>query len=257
MENLPAPGRRVWQRLLSEALGTFGIVFAGCGAVITNSHTAGGVSLLGIAITFGCVVAAMVYALGPVSAAHFNPAVTLAFAAARRFPVRFVPAYILFQCLGALAASLLHHLLYSGPDLARAAYGATIPTAPAAAAFGFEFVLTFILMLVIMAVATDKRVPPAVPGLAIGITVAVDALFGGPMTGASMNPARSLAPALFAGGRALHDLPLYLVAPATGAVAAALCYELLRDGPTHAQSAPADLDRAMALEPGLTHHESR
>src|SRR5205814_6567282 len=115
----------------------------------------------------------------------------------------------------------------------------------------FEVALTFLLMLVIMAVATDRRVPGAVPGLAIGLTVALCAAFGGPATGASMNPARSLAPALLAGGAALASLPIYLLAPPAGAVLAALCFEVLRDGQLHAQSAPADLEEALDREPGL------
>jgi glycerol uptake facilitator-like aquaporin len=178
--------------------------------------------------------------------------VTIGFAVARRFPWRHVPAYIGAQIGGALLASFLHRVLY-GPELAaRAHYGATTPTVPIGAAIGFEVVLTFFLMLVIMAVATDRRVPGAVPGLAIGFTVALCAAFAGPVTGASMNPARSLAPALFAGGEAMRVLPLYLLAPPVGAMLAALCYELLRDGSLHAQSAPADLEEAMRQEPGLS-----
>lgn len=249
----PKPaGRRAWQRYVAEFLGTFALVFAGCGAVITNTMTGGAVTHVGVALTFGFVVSAMIYALGPICAAHFNPAVTLGFAAARRFPWRYVPAYLVAQCAGAGAASLLHRLLYGAPLAARAGYGATTPSVGLASAAGFEVVLTFILMLVIMAVATDKRIPGTVPGLAIGLTVALCALFGGPATGASMNPARSLGPALFAGGDAAASLPLYLAAPPVGAVLAALCYETLRDGPEHAQPAPADLDTAMSQEPGLT-----
>jgi MIP family channel proteins len=244
-EALSAAGRRPWQRYLSEFLGTFALVFAGCGAVISDTMTGGAVSHLGIALTFGSVITVMVYALGPISAAHFNPAVTLGFASARRFPWRHVPAYVGAQFGGALLASVFHLFLY-GPRLAgRAHYGATAPAVSLAAAFGFEVVLTFFLMFVIMAVATDRRVPGAVPGLAIGLTVAFCAMLAGPASGASMNPARSLAPALFAGGSALTSLPLYLLAPPVGAVLAARCYELLRDGARHAQSAPSDLEAAL------------
>lgn len=243
--------RQPWQRYLAEGIGTFALVFAGCGAVISDTMTGGGVSHLGVALTFGFIVIVMIYALGPISAAHFNPAVTLGFVSARRFPWRHAPAYIGAQIGGALLASFLHRLLYGVVLAARAHYGATMPTGTIGAAIGFEVVLTFFLMLVIMAVATDRRVPGTVPGLAIGLTVALCAIFGGPVTGASMNPARSLAPALFAGGRALRTLPLYLLAPPVGAVLAALCYELLRDGGLHAQSAPADLEEALRLEPGL------
>jgi MIP family channel proteins len=206
------------------------------------------VTHVGVALTFGFTVAVMIYALGPISAAHFNPAVTLGFAAARRFPWRHVPAYLAAQFGGALLASLLHRRLYGAALASQAAYGATAAAVPLPNAAGFESVLT----AVIMAVATDRRVPGAVPGLAIGLTVALCALFGGPVTGASMNPARSLAPALFAGGEALAALPLYLLAPIAGSVPAALLYELLRDGSLHAQSAPADLEDALLREPGLS-----
>ena len=251
-----APGRKNWQRYLAEALGTFAIVFAGCGAIISDRASGGAVTHPGIALAFGLVVAAMIFALGPISAAHFNPAVTLGFALARRFPWKHVPAYVGAQAAGALLASGLHALLYAGAAQ-RARFGATVPTVPFASAFGFEVVLTFLLMLVIMAVATDRRVPGAVPGLAIGGTVALDALFGGPVTGASMNPARSLAPALLARGEALAWLPIYLLAPCVGAALAAACFEALRDGSEHAQGAPADLDvktldEALRREPGLS-----
>lgn len=253
----PAAGRRAWQRYLAEFIGCFILVFAGCGAVITDRISGGEITHLGVSLVFGAVVAVMIYALGPISAAHFNPAVTLAFAVAGRFPWRHVPAYMAAQASAALLASGLHHLLY-GPDAAASAgYGATRFATTPMAGFGFELVLTFILMLVITAVATDARVPGAVPGLAIGLTVALCAAFGGPLTGASMNPARSLGPALFAGGGALAQLPLYLIAPPLGAIAGALCYELLRDGHAHARSAPADLDEALDQEPGLSQRQAR
>ena len=260
-ERLVAPlagvsGPRNWQRYFAEALGTFAIVFAGCGAIISDVHSGGAVTHLGICLTFGLIVAAMIFALGPISSAHFNPAVTLAFVLARRFPWKHVPAYIGAQVAGAVLASALHGLLY-GAAAQQAKFGATVPSVPLASAFGFEVVLSFLLMLVIMAVATDRRVPGAVPGLAIGGTVALDALFGGPATGASMNPARSLAPALFAGGEALAWLPVYLLAPVVGAILGAGCFEALRDGSEHAQGAPDDLsprtlDEALRREPGLS-----
>lgn len=246
------PTRRAWQRYLAELIGTFALVFAGCGAVITNRLMPESVTPVGIALVFGAVVGVMIYALGPISAAHFNPAVTLGFAAARRFPWAHVPAYLAAQVAGAVAASLLHYLLYPHRAAMAVAYGATLPRVGTGAALALEAVLTFFLMLVITAVATDRRVPPTVPGLAIGGTVALCALMGGPLSGASMNPARSLGPALVAGGEALGVYWIYLLGPVLGSVAAALLYEILRDGPHHAQSAPADLETAMAEVPAVT-----
>ncbi len=242
-ERPPSVKRHPWQRYLAEAIGTFLLVFGACGAVISNSASDGAVTLLGIALVPGLVVLALVYALGPVSAAHFNPAVTLAFAVARRFPWKHVPAYLLAQASGALLASFAHQLLFGREVALTASFGAHLPAPwlPASAAFGFEVIYGFLLMLVIMGVATDKRIAGPIPGLAIGLTVALAIMMGGPISGASMNPIRSLAPAVFAGGDALVVLPIYLVAPTVGAILAALAYEMLRDGPMHAQAAPADL----------------
>jgi MIP family channel proteins len=245
-------GRHAWQRYLAELIGTFALVFAGCGAVITNQWMPDSVTPVGIALVFGAVIGTMIYALGPISAAHFNPAVTLGFAAARRFPWAHVPAYVAAQVLGAVTASLLHRALYPHSAAAAVLFGATMPKVGPAAAIILEGVMTFFLMLVITAVATDRRVPPTIPGLAIGGTVAFCALMGGPLCGASMNPARSLGPALVAGGEALGVYWIYVLGPVVGAIAGAWLYELLRDGPHHAQSAPADLGAAMAEFPAVT-----
>lgn len=234
-------GRASWQRYLAEFIGTFAIVFAGCGAVITNAVVAESVSPVGIALVFGMTVAAMIFALGPICAAHFNPAVTLGFAAAGRFPWGHVPAYWGAQITGALAASGIHQMLYPKDAAVSVAFGATLPRIGASPSLTLEILLTFLLMLVIAAVATDRRVHAVVPGLAIGGTVALCALMGGPLCGASMNPARSLGPALVAGGDALASLWIYIVGPMVGAVVAARLYETLRDGPEHVQSAPSDL----------------
>lgn len=243
MPQPPPASCQPWQRYLAELIGTFFVVFGACGAVISNGASDGAVTLLGIALVPGLVVLAMVYALGPVSAAHFNPAVTLALAVVRRFPWKHVPAYLIAQAIGALSASLLHQVLFGREVAMQVSFGAHIPApwVSAASAFGFEVIYGFLLMFVIMSVATDKRVAAPIPGLAIGLTVALAIMFGGPISGASMNPARSLAPAVFAGGEALTHLPIYIVGPTVGAMIAALAYEALRDGSTHAQSAPADL----------------
>lgn len=233
--------RHPMQRYVAEFIGTFFIVFGACGAVISDVASNGAVSLMGIAFVPGLTVMAMIYTLGPISAAHFNPAVTLAFAVAKRFPWRHVLPYLLAQALGALLASGLHSVLFGSEVAMKANFGAHIPNVPAISAFGFELIYGFLLMFVIIAVATDKRVSGPVPGLAIGLTVTLAIMLGGPISGASMNPIRSLAPALFAGGKAMTMLPIYLIAPVVGAVLAAITFEFLRDGQAHAQSAPSDL----------------
>ena len=207
---------------LAEAVGTFALVFAGCGALMVSERFPGTVAPGAVAAVFGLVVAAMIYAVGHISGAHFNPAVTLGFASVGRFPKRDVPLYWAAQFLGAIAAiAALAGLLPPGPG-----YGATLPAVPSLAAVGWEAILTFFLMFVIISVATDTRAHGPVAGIAIGATVCLDAFFGGPVTGASMNPARSLAPALFQGQ--LGVVWIYFVGPAAGAVVAAFCYEGLR-----------------------------
>ena len=234
-------GRHPFQRYVAEFIGTFFIVFGACGSVISNVASNGSVSLMGIAFVPGLAVMAMIYTLGPMSAAHFNPAVTIAFAVARRFPWRHVLPYLFAQVLGALLASGSHYMLFGAEIAMKANFGAHIPNTSGSSAFGFELIYGFLLMFVIIAMATDKRVAGPIPGLAIGLTVTMAIILGGPISGASMNPIRSLAPALFAGGKALTALPIYLIAPTIGAVLAAIVFELMRDGQTHAQSAPSDL----------------
>ena len=239
---MPSPSqiRRPWQRYVAEFIGTFGIMFAAGSAAITNGVSNGAVTLMGQAFASGLMVAIMIYALGPVSAAHFNPAVTLAFATAKRFPWKHVPAYLVAQIAGALFASFLHQIMFGRAIALQANFGANRSNLTLPATFGYEIVLTFFLMFIIAAVATDKRVASPIPALAIGFTVVTCITFGGIASGASMNPARSLAPALFAGGASLAALPVYLIAPVVGAILGALFNEVLRDDPQHAQAAPAD-----------------
>lgn len=228
------------RRCLAEFLGTFAIVFFGCGSVASMQGREALAKHIGVNAVFGGGVAAMIYALGGISAAHFNPAVTIGFAVVRRFPARCIPHYLAAQFGGAICASLMHCLLFS--DLAAPVhYGATIPSLALANAAIVEVVLTYFLMLVIISVATDRRVNGAIPALAIGITVFLCGVFGGSLSGCSMNPARSLAPALFAGSSALSVVGIYLVAPVIGAMAAARTFEWLRTGAEFAQNAPADL----------------
>jgi len=221
--------RDEWRRCVAELTGTFVLVFIGAGACIAHHGHPDDITHVGVALAFGGAVACMVYALGHVSGAHINPAVTVALVATRQFPLRRVLPYMAAQCLGAFLASAAHLVTFGSEAAAAAQFGATFPVGTSqAGAFAFEFILTFILMLVIMAVATDARVPRGVGGLAIGAAVCVDCLAAGKCCGASMNPARSLAPAVFAGGQALEHLWLYLCAPTLGAVAAALIYQYMR-----------------------------
>ena len=203
----------LWRHGLSEAFGTFVLVFAGTGAIVANDISGGAVTHVGIALTFGLVVFALIEALGEVSGAHINPAVTLGLAVAGRFPWAAVVPYILCQLMGAVAASLTLYGLF--PE--HVTLGATLPRGSAMQSFVFEFILTLILMFVILAV-TLKRQPHPVIGLTIGAVVGLEALFAGPICGASMNPARSIGPALVSGQ--WQHLWLYIVAPVAGAVSA-------------------------------------
>lgn len=214
MDLIPSPR----QTYLAEAIGTFALVFAGTGAIVIDAVTGGAVTHLGIALTFGLVVMAVIYAIGDVSGAHINPAVTLGFWAAGRFPGRHVLPYLAAQMLGALAASGLLLVLFSGtPTL-----GQTLPAGPAMQTFGLETVLTFFLMFVILCVAIGAQEKGLMAGTAIGGTVALEALFAGPISGASMNPARSLGPALVA--LDLSAQWLYIAAPLLGAFLAVVAY---------------------------------
>lgn len=201
------------RKLLAEAFGTFALVFAGCGAAVVDARSGGAVTHVGVALTFGLVVLAMVVALGDVSGCHLNPAVTLGFVVAGRFPPRLAGFYTLAQVAGALAAAGLLAGLY--PD--HAGRGVTGPAGAPWAAWVLEFVLTLVLMVVILSVSTGAKERGPLAGIAVGATIALEALFGGPESGASMNPARSLGPAVVTGNFA--HLWVYLTAPFAGAVA--------------------------------------
>ena len=210
---------------MAEAFATFTLVFAGCGAIVVNSERGGSLGETGIAAAFGLAIMVMIYATGHLSGAHINPAVTVAFTSTRHFPVRDAVAYIPSQVAGAVAGAAMLRLAWEGTP---ANLGATVPSVGVGAALAYEFVMTAFLMFVVMAVATDMRAIGATAAIAIGGTVALDALFGGGVTGASMNPARSFGPALLASE--WTDFWIYLLAPVTGALAGAFLYSLVRDG---------------------------
>jgi MIP family channel proteins len=211
------------RRALMEAIGVFAIVFAGCGAIVADATNQGALGAVGVSLVFGLIVMVMIYAGGHLSGAHYHPAVTVAFALARHFPLREGGIYVAAQLAGGVAGALL--LLAAWPD-APADLGATVPSVGVGTAVLYEIVLTAFLMLVITAVATDTRAVGAAAAIAIGGTVALDALFGGPVTGASMNPARSLGPAL-ASGR-WTDAWIYVGGPLAGAAIGVFTYELVR-----------------------------
>jgi MIP family channel proteins len=228
------------RRYLAEFVGTFTIVFAPVALSATGALPGGDSGLMAAAWVSGLAVLAMVYALGHISAAHFNPAVTLGFALAGRFPWRYVVPYWIAEFLGGIAAAALAAMLFGGGHGVHTPAGGLTGRAVAV-----EATLTFFLMLVIIAVATDKRANGAIPGLAIGLTVVFDVLIGGPISGGSMNPARSLGPALFGGSAPLAVYWVYVVGPILGASAAAWLYEQMRGGERHAQGAPNDIYEAL------------
>jgi aquaporin NIP len=214
----------VGARCAAEFIGTFALVFAGPGAAVINAYTKGGVTPVGIGLTFGPIVGAMIYAIGHISGAHINPAVTLAFAVTRHFPLRDIPGYLIAQLAGAAAAGLITKGLYG----IVAHLGATIPTHGAGQAVVLEGILTFFLMFVIMAVATDVRAVGEAAAIAIGGYVALAATFAGPIAGASMNPARSFGPALVSNDWMAWWV--YWIGPIAGALLGALTYQVVRSG---------------------------
>lgn len=209
------------KKLAAEVIGTFCLVFAGTSAIVVNVD--GAVSHVGVALTFGLVVFAMIAAVGDVSGAHLNPAVTIGFWIARRLPARIVPSYVLSQCIGAVLASVAVRLTFSN----NTNLGATSPAGPIGQTWALELLLTAGLMLVILCVSTGSREKGITAGLAIGGVVALEALFAGPVSGASMNPARSLGPALISWQ--LSALWIYLTAPVVGAAVAVLACRCIRE----------------------------
>ena len=208
------------KQYLAEAIGTFSLVFAGTGTVVINEVSGGKITHVGVALTFGLVVMAMIYAVGDTSGAHLNPAVTLGFWISRRFPARTILPYVVSQLVGAFAASAVLLLLFRGTNL-----GATHPAGPEWQSFILEVVLTAILMFVILGVATGPKEKGLLAGVAIGGVIAFEALFAGPICGASMNSARSLAPAVLSG--ALTDVWIYIAGPILGAGIGVICHRAI------------------------------
>jgi aquaporin NIP len=211
------------KRFLAELFGTFALVFAGTGAIVINGESHGAITHAGIALTFGLIVLAMIYTLGDVSGAHLNPAVSLGFVTAGRMPARELIIYLPAQFIGATLASGVLRGLFP----AHATLGATLPAGTPGQSFVLEFILTFILMFVILSVSTGAKEKGITAGIAIGAVIALEAMFAGPICGASMNPARSFAPAVVSGH--VEHLWVYLIATPLGAAAATLLCRCVRE----------------------------
>lgn len=209
------------RKYLAEAIGSFAIVFCGTGAIIINQQTDGTLTHIGVALCFGLVVLAMIYAVGDISGAHLNPAVSLAFYAAKKFPAKELAPYILSQLTGAIMASALLKLLFPLNKM----LGSTVPAGPAMQSFVMEIVLMFLLMTVIINVATGSKEKGIMAGVAIGATVLLEAMFAGPISGASMNPARSFGPAIISG--VYTHIWIYIAAPVIGALLAVLAWSYM------------------------------
>jgi aquaporin Z len=211
------------KKYIAESIGTFAMVFCGTGAMTINEVTGGSISHVGVAITWGLIVMGMIYAFGEISGAHFNPAVTVAFAFAKKFSWKETPKYILAQCLGAILASAILWYLFPESET----YGATIPTVDAFRAFVLELLLAFFLMVVIINVATGSREIGTMAAIAVGGVILLEAMFAGPITKASMNPARSLAPAIISGQ--WQHFWVYIAAPFLGMLLAVSTCKLVKD----------------------------
>lgn len=210
------------RKYVAEIIGTFALVFCGTGAIIINQQTGGVITHAGVAITFGLIVSAMIYSLGDISGAHLNPAVTIAFWVARRFPGKEIIPYIASQAVGAFIASFLLKFLFPENQL----LGSTLPAGSPMQSFALELILTFILMFVIIHVASGSKEQGMFAGMAIGSVVLLEAMFAGPICGASMNPVRSIAPAVVSGH--LEHLWLYIIAPVLGSIAAVFSWMILK-----------------------------
>jgi aquaporin Z len=211
------------KKCFAEFLGTFGLVCAGTGAIVIDQVSGGAITHVGVALTFGLIVLAMVYTFGDISGAHLNPAVTIGFWVARRFEGSMVLPYAASQGAGAFAASGLLRILFP----ASKTLGETLPAGSALQSLVLETVLTFFLMLVILNVSTGAKEKGITAGIAVSAVIALEAMFAGPICGASMNPFRSLAPAIVGGN--FHDIWVYMAGPVAGAILATLACQCVRE----------------------------
>lgn len=211
------------RKYIAELIGTFALVFCGTGAIIINQESGGAITHVGIAITFGLIVTTMIYTIGDISGAHLNPAVTIAFWIAKEFPIKEILPYIISQGIGAILASFTLHALFPTNEM----LGTTVPSGSDMQSFILEVILTFLLMFVILHVAKGNKEQGLFAGLAIGFVVLLEAMFAGPICGASMNPIRSLAPALISGH--LNHIWVYLLAPVLGAILAVFAWMGLKE----------------------------
>ena len=211
------------RKYIAELIGTFALVFCGTGAIIINQESGGAITHVGIAITFGLIVTTMIYTIGDISGAHLNPAVTIAFWIAKEFPIKEILPYIISQGIGAILASFTLHALFPTNEM----LGTTVPSGSDLQSFILEVILTFLLMFVILHVAKGNKEQGLFAGLAIGFVVLLEAMFAGPICGASMNPIRSLAPALISGH--LNHIWVYLLAPVLGAILAVFVWMGLKE----------------------------
>ncbi|XP_052203963.1 probable aquaporin NIP-type [Diospyros lotus] len=210
------------QKIIAEAVGTFFLVFAGCGSVAVDKIY-GSVTFPGICVVWGLIIMVMVYSVGHISGAHLNPAVTITFAIFRHFPYKQVPMYIIGQMLGSIFASGMLCLMF---DVNDEAYFGTVPVGSYGQSFTMEFITSFLLMFVISGVATDNRSIGELAGIAIGMTILLNLFIAGPVSGGSMNPARSIGPALIM--KKYKGLWIYIVGPISGTIAGGFAYNLIR-----------------------------
>ncbi|KMT18648.1 hypothetical protein BVRB_2g027770 [Beta vulgaris subsp. vulgaris] len=214
---------RLAQKLVAEVIGTYFVIFAGCGSVAVNNLYGEKITFPGICVTWGVIVMVMVYSLGHISGAHFNPAVTLTFAIYRHFPYKEVPLYVIAQILGSMLASGTLAVMF---DVTPKAYFGTVPVGSYAQSLAIEIIISFLLMFVISGVATDARAIGEFAGIAVGMTIMLNVFVAGPISGASMNPARSIGPALVK--RNYTALWVYIIGPPIGTIAGAFAYNLIR-----------------------------